>query len=296
MTYNIHNSFLTLSVKSAGAEISSLVSKPHSIEYMWQADPEIWGRHAPVLFPIVGRLKNDQYTYEGKSYTMKQHGFARNNEFELVSQAEDQLHFRLLPNDDIRKMYPFDFQMDIMYQLFQEEHEHGVKITYQIHNMGETTMPFSIGGHPGFSCPMVAGEELTDYDVVFEEKENLERHLLEGGLYNGETSPLLENEQIIPITPTLFDQDALVVHSPKSDIVSLVSRKSGHKLTVDISAFDYLGIWAKPGAPFVCIEPWLGLADYTDATGDIMEKTGVHLLLAGKRHTCSYAFKFANPS
>jgi galactose mutarotase-like enzyme len=162
---------------------------------------------------------------------------------------------------------------------------------YKVTNFGTENMPFSIGAHPGFNCPIVPGEKLEDYKLIFDQKENLPRLLLENGLFTGETEPFLQNENELTLHSDLFNKDAIVIENFKSKSLSLVSQKSNHSLKVTIEGFPYLGIWAKPGAKFVCIEPWFGLADSTSSTGDIENKKGIILLEPKKEFSCSFSME-----
>lgn len=289
MQVRLDNATLSLVIETKGAELISAVRKSDQTEYMWQAFPEIWGRHAPILFPIVGRLKDNQYTYEGQTYQMGQHGFARDKEFDIVSQSEDTIVLRLSDDDQTRQMYPFSFALDISYHLAGEH----VEITYLVHNPNDKALPFSIGAHPGFSCPLVPDEILEDYVIEFEKEETASIHLLDNGLFSGAEEPYLNNSRHIPVTKNVFDRDALVFHELKSSYVRLLSQKSDRYVEISLSGFPYLGLWAKPGAPYVCLEPWQGLADYTDASGELTEKAGIHLLRSGQTYSIQYSITFA---
>jgi len=284
----LQNDLLSISVTPKGAELASVKQLSDGTEFMWQADPAFWKRHAPVLFPIVGRLKGDSFVYEGKSYTMTQHGFARDREFVLVESGPDFLHFTLLADDATKEKYPFEFALHLRYTLTGNS----LRIDYKVENKGETAMPFSVGAHPAFNCPIQAGEGLRDYEVVFEQEEEAARHLIEGGLFTGETSPMLGNADRIQLVEGIFDLDAIVLHDLKSEWVALRSKTSGREVRMSLQGWPYLGIWAKPGAPFVCLEPWQGLADYTTATGDLMEKVGIQVLMPGQTHEAGYTVEF----
>lgn len=285
----LSNSLLAIDVNLKGAELASVKHQQFDIEYIWQADPEIWGRHAPVLFPIVGRLKDDRYQVKGQSYAMGQHGLARNLEFQLKESSENQLTFRLESTEDTLKAYPFEFALEIAYQLSENQ----LAVHYRVSNNGIEDMPFSIGAHPGFSVPMTADGQYEDYEIYFEKIENLDRWLLEDGLFSGQTRKVMNNSQVLPLTKGLFDEDALVFHHPESSYLVLRSQKHPHSVRMSLRGFPFLGIWAKPGAPFVCLEPWQGLADYTDADGNIYQKKGIMSLPPGQTHHCGYELIFA---
>ncbi len=284
----LSNTHLFLAVNNHGAEMASVMRRDDQTEYVWQADPAHWGRHAPVLFPIVGRLKDNEYQYGETTYSMGQHGIARDQVFALSDSGPDFLNFTLEASSATKARYPFDFVLHIRYTLRGNE----VEVAYTVENRGSVMMPFSIGAHPAFNCPLVEGESFENHYLQFEQPETCERHLLEGGLFNGETAPLLEESDRIDLTEELFADDALVIHQPKSKWLALRSKSSDRAVRISLTGFPYLGIWTKPGAPFVCLEPWQGLADYTDATGLLSEKKGIHLLMPGKSHRAAYTISF----
>jgi galactose mutarotase-like enzyme len=284
----LQNDQLSVTIHHQGAELASVIDQRDQTQYVWQADPAHWGRHAPVLFPIVGRLREDQYQHRGQPYRLTQHGFARDCAFELTETDPDFLQFVLQADVETLAVYPFDFALGIRYTLA----DRSLTVAYTVENRGEAVMPFGLGAHPAFTCPLVPGELMTDYDLVFSHPETAARHLLAGGLYTGETEPVLTDADRIPVTPTLFDQDALVFHELASEWVALRSRVSGREVRVSLAGFPYLGLWSKPGAPFVCLEPWQGLADYTDASGDMTDKPGMHLLMPEQVHQAAYVLTF----
>lgn len=280
----IENHVLKATIDPNGAELHSLILKSRHHEYIWQADPKHWGRHAPVLFPFIGMVKGGTYQYQGKTYPMDKHGFARDAIFQEVERSEQAVTFRLESNEDNRHKFPFPFQLDISYRL----EEQSIVNAYQVRNLGEAPMPFSIGGHPAFRCPQDSSEQRSDYRLVFNRDEDIETHLLgEDGFFSGETRPCLKG-RVLPITDELFDEDALVFKSLNATNVSL---ESGDKrwLKFHYQGFPYLGIWSMSRtSPFVCIEPWFGLADYHDHDGDIEKKEGVQFVAPGESFSCDY--------
>ncbi len=282
----LENEKLRLKMNLTGAELTSVFNKKNKTEYLWQADPQFWGRHAPVLFPVVGRLKDDTFTYQGQSYSLGQHGFARNFDFKWHKKTEDTVSFMLASKSRTIKQYPFHFSLKITYTLTAST----VKVTYQVVNTYHTPLYFSIGGHPGFSCPLHKGEKRSDYQLVFSEPETLDTQLIADGLRNGERQPFLDNETTIPLTDELFDNDALVFHNLKSNKISL-QKDNTPVLVFDFTGFPYLGIWSKNRkSPFVCIEPWFGVADEIAHNQDITQKEGILKLEAMENFECSYAF------
>lgn len=280
----IENELLSATIAPKGAELQSLILKASGHEYIWEADPAHWGKHAPVLFPFIGMLKGDSYLYKGQRYPMDKHGFARDHVFQTVFSEEDAVTFRLASNDQLKVKFPFDFQLDVSYRF------KGPSIIneYIVRNLGDKPMPFSIGGHPAFRCPQLDGEQRSDYRLVFNKEEDIETHLLgEDGFFSGETRPCFKG-QTLPITDPLFDDDALVFKSLNSTNVSL---ESGDKrwLKFHYQGFPYLGIWSMSRtSPFVCIEPWFGMADHKDHDGDIEKKEGVQIVQPGDEFICDF--------
>ncbi len=282
--FTIQNDHLKVSVKQTGAEFSSLQSLKNGQEYLWQADPRFWGRHSSLLFPIIGELAQKQYRYQGKSYTLNRHGFARNARFELESKSPDRLAFVLNANEETKAHYPFEFQLKAQYLLEGSE----LSIHYLVHNSDQNTMYFSVGAHPAFNCPLKAGEKRSDYSLVFEQVEQAYTQKLdENGLRNGQTDLVLDQTKILPIQDDLFDEDALILSGLSSEKVALVNGEREKVLTFDFSGFPYLGIWSPNSeAPFVCIEPWFGVADPAGPSGSVEEKEGILALDPGTTFEC----------
>lgn len=289
MEISIQNEYLTASFKKTGAELCSLKSRKIGIEHLWQADPEIWKGHAPVLFPIVGRLKNDEYVFKGKTYKMPQHGFARKMDFEIINSEADRISFLLKSDESTLAVYPFHFELSIHFRL-----EKNTLITeYEVKNASESEMYFSIGAHPGFNCELHLGEKRSDYKLKFNKAEKLERHHIEAGLYTGETSVVLNGSSSeLPITDDLFKKDALVFKHMQSDEITLLNKQNQPEVSVSFKGFPYLGLWtqaAVPGVPpYVCIEPWFGLADSIAGQSDLSDKEGVIELGKGNSFRCRF--------
>ncbi len=282
--HSIENDILRITTKSQGAELRSIFKKSSSKEYLWQADSAFWGRHAPVLFPIVGRLKDDQYYIGKKAYTMKQHGLARNLEFSMVNNDGYSIIFELKATPKTLKQYPFPFLLNIQYTL----KENDLIVYYKVTNPAKRPLYFSIGGHPAFNCPLHKGAKRSDYQLVFEKKETAKTQRLTNGIRNNKTESILKKEQILKITKTLFDEDALVFENLKSDKVSLQKGKK-KVLTFDFKGFPYLGIWSKnQKSPFICIEPWYGIADKKNHSQQLSEKEGIIKLNGKESFDCYY--------
>ncbi|MBC7920941.1 MAG: aldose 1-epimerase family protein [Ferruginibacter sp.] len=285
MTHTLENEQLRAQVNPRGAELVSLQARQTGLEYLWQADPAVWGRHAPVLFPIVGKLRNNQYAWNGESFSLPQHGFARDGDFEVLDQTPDRLVLRLQADAASRRVYPFEFELRITHALYGNR----LDVGYEVINPGDGDLYFSIGAHPGFICPLGEDEVFEDYFLEFDQPETLDRHLIEGGLFNGKTEPLLRDSRIIPLQRSLFEQDAIVVKGFRSSSLTLKSRKSTPSVKVALAGFPYLGIWTKEApARFVCIEPWYGLADRTDASGQLSDKEGIRMVPTGGRFHCQH--------
>jgi galactose mutarotase-like enzyme len=289
MQHILENDQLTVTVSTQGGEVQSVRNQATGQEYIWTADPSVWARHAPVLFPIVGKLKGDQYHLGDDTYQMTQHGFARDQEFKVIEQTAEQITLGLTASPETTEQYPFNFALDIIYQLSGNE----LATTYRVVNHDSVAMLFSIGGHPGFLCPShIDGREETYY-LLFAQKETLSRQLLSNGLRTGETRSVLQNEQELTLAPTLFEEDALVFANVASDAVSIVPRSTKQPLvTVRFPGFPYLGIWQKVGADFYCIEPWYGLADATEASGELTEKEGILTLASEEAFKADYTVVF----
>lgn len=286
MECKISNLNLEVRIEQTGAELTSIKSKSTGREFVWNADPSIWASSAPVLFPIVGGLKNGQTCYDGKQYSMPRHGIVRHNpNIHVVSQESDRITFRLTANEQTQKQYPFLFTFDINYRV----KDNGVIVSHTIKNNDTRDMFFSVGAHPAFNCPINNGEKLTDYYLEFSERETLSTSpLTKDGLVKDEKIPVIDDNNILPITEHLFDNDALIFRNLKSRKVTLKSDKSDCSVAVEFADFNYLGIWAKPNAPFVCIEPWLGIADSENGDGLLEHKEAIIKLPAGEKFEAKY--------
>ena len=286
MHFNLQNDQLRVTIASWGAELVSLKDRENNLEYIWQANPDVWGRHAPILFPIVGRLNEDTLNYGDRQYEMKQHGFARDSEFSCLEQHQDRLLLRLMANGNTKSKFPFDFALTIGYQLMGNQ----LQVMYQVSNPQKDPLYFSIGSHPGFTCPVLPNTNFEDYELQWAEPENLERVYLEGGVRSERTSKLLDNSDRLSLSHELFEEDALIVQGAKSDYITLAHKSKGAVLSMVFPNYPYLGIWTKPDpkAEFICIEPWQGIADHQDKAGDFSEKEGVIKLNGGESFNCGY--------
>lgn len=282
----LENDIVIAKIVNQGAELISVIYKKTGVEYIWQADPKHWARHAPILFPFVGKLKEDQYRYQGNSYKMGQHGFARDQHFTVVRQDQTTVALMLKSDEKSRAVYPFDFELMLTYTLS----ENTISVSYQVTNSAEGPLYFSIGGHPAFNCPLVPGKERSDYHLRFDQVEATEVHYLTDGLFAGPIEPFTGD--VLTLPENRFDRDALVFKSLRSNSVSLMDNEHKQWLTFNFEGFPYLGIWSKSRtSPFVCIEPWYGIADQADHDGDITKKEGIMKLEGSGQFECSYTLE-----
>ncbi|HET6254698.1 MAG TPA: aldose 1-epimerase family protein [Puia sp.] len=276
--FTIENQELKVSIDPKGAELQNLYSKNYELEYMWDGDPAFWGKHSPLLFPIVGTLKGNTYYYQGKAYSLPRHGFARDREFSVESQRGDSITFLLRSDEQTRAVYPFEFELRVGYRLVSNK----VATTYQIRNPSVEPMYFSIGGHPAFRVPLVPGTDYGDYYLEFDGVEETPRWpISKDGLIELEPEPLLQDTAVLQLRKELFAKDALVLKHPISAGVTLRSGRTDRRLRMDFPGFPFLGIWAAPNADFVCIEPWCGIADHVDSNQQWVEKFGINQLEGG---------------
>ena len=273
--YHLSNDSLIIGIASKGAELQSIFNTHTQLEYMWRGDPTFWGKKSPVLFPIVGGLKNNIYTYNGKPYTLNRHGFARDSEFTVAAQTNSSIEFTLASSEETLKVYPFHFHFSVIYTLDQNS----VSVSYVVENTGKETMYFSVGAHPAFAVPLIEGTEFTDHYLQFSNKETAGKWPLSAeGLIETKPVPCLENTDQLPLNKELFFGDALVFKQLTSNSISILNTKNKHGLELQFTDFPYMGIWSAKNADFVCIEPWCGIADSVSASGDISKKEGIHSL------------------
>ena len=276
--YTIENEYLSATINEKGAELTSLVYKPSGQEYIWNADPTYWGKHSPVLFPIVGTLKDNTFIYNSKSYHLSRHGFARDKVFDVTAQTADSINLTLQDDSETLKIYPFQFQFSLIYTLEEKK----LAVTYLVKNPNNGGMYFSVGGHPAFKVPLAEGLAYEDYYLRFSATENAGRWpISKDGLLEQIPVDLLSNTKRLPLSKKLFAQDALVFKSLASTEVALKSDKDEAGFTFNFEGFPYLGIWAAKDADFVCIEPWCGIADAVNASQKIEEKEGIIMLNKG---------------
>lgn len=285
----LENDFLQVEIDLKGAEVRKIYHRKHKQNYLWNADAAYWNRSSPVLFPIVGKVKDNTYTYKGLSYHLSQHGFARDMDFELEKSDAQQAVFTISSTPHTLSVYPFSFQLSIIYTLVEST----LTVAYKVIHKGEGEMLFSIGAHPAFLCPLEEGLSFEDYKLTFEKEETTERLLLGSKGISRETeSVFTKGSKELNLKYSLFGpKDAIVLKGLNSSFMTLCSDKSSRGLHFYFEGFPYMGIWTKPG-PFICIEPWYGLADFEDADGSFEHKEGLLRLAAGKTFDASYSMEF----
>jgi galactose mutarotase-like enzyme len=295
MRYTLENEILSVAIDSFGAEVKSVKRKDNQMEYMWQADPAYWGRTSPVLFPFVGVPKNKEYRYEGKTYAMGQHGFARDMEFELESIGENSIWFVLESTEETYAKYPFAFRLHIGYEL----EDNRLEVKWKVENTDNKMMYFSIGAHPAFRCPIHGEETKLGYGLKF------------GGLstelhHHGNTPAGLAvmQEEVLPLengsvrfTPGFFDKCTYMVEGKQTGQVSLLDAAGAAYVNVEFDT-PLFAVWSPEGkeAPFVCIEPWYGRCDAEDFEGELQERDYENALKAGERFEAAYRICFSGDS
>ncbi len=279
MTTTISNSILKASIKHAGAELFSLKDNQEN-EYIWEGNPDFWGKHSPVLFPIVGTLKNNTYTINEKEYQLPRHGFARDMDFELIEKTQNKAVFSLQSSEETLQKYPFEFELQLIYTLNENE----LELEYKVINKGKEKMPFSIGAHPAIALP----DHFENYAFKFEKEENLKYYLLENDLISSKTKILETKNNVVPLNYELFKNDALIFKTLESKSLTILNNSKPY-VKVDYYDFPSLGIWTKENAPFICIEPWLGYSDTNENTGDLYQKEGILTLEANKDFSAKFS-------
>lgn len=275
MIYAIENEFLRVVAETRGAELCSIYDQRSGRENLWQGDPAVWNGRSPLLFPIVGRLKEDAYTYAGRRWPMEQHGFARKMEFALGYWEKRQMSYVLQDSEETHACYPFAFRLTVGYQLS----DNVLAVRYTVENPGKDAMYYAIGAHPGFNCTPGDIIEFSEAETLQSLRLNAETHLV-----MPERLPVLNNERRIALDAQTFDHDALIFPGFRSKSVALV-RRDGSRVTVSLGGATCLGFWSMSGKglPYVCIEPWWGLDDPWNASGKIEEKPLIETLASGGR-------------
>lgn len=275
MSTYLQNERIRVGIKPMGAELFSIQDRKSGKEYMWKADPAFWGKTSPVLFPIVGTLRDNKYRFQGKEYSLPRHGFAREMPFELRSTTDTIATFTLESSEKTLAVYPFRFRLDIGYCIEGTT----LIVDYHVHNAGDTDMYFSLGAHPAFAVPLVEGLNYSDYYLEFNQRETAPRWRIDAaGLIEPATTPCLDNSSRLNLLKELFYKDAIVLKDLSSTLISLRHKTDPHGLEFRFHDFPYMGIWAAKDADFLCIEPWCGIADSQGHNYDVTTKEGVEKL------------------
>ena len=292
MRYVLENEKLRVEIDSFGAELKSVKDKATDQEYMWQGDPQYWGRTSPILFPFVGRLRNDCFLHEGKTYTMKQHGFARDMEHRILSQSATEIRFQLTDNEETFKNYPFSFVLSIGYELCENE----LKVLWEVSNpSADKHMHFSIGAHPAFNCPIHGEDSKAGYKLYFGGADEIRHHGNDRitGLSLDEDLVLPLEDSRAVITPEFFDRCTYIVEDRQTKEIGIEDPEGNRYITVffDMPLF---GLWSPEGknAPFLCIEPWCGRCDSENFEGTLRTRAFDNTLEAGNTFKTSYTIKF----
>ena len=262
------NGILSASIKKMGAELRTLTKEGKN--FIWTPDANIWNFTAPLMFPICGALKDGKFTYGGKDYFLPKHGFARASEFTAVKLSESSALFTLKSSDKTKEVYPFDFELRVIYTLKEDS----LAVKYEVENKGEDTMYFSIGSHEAYSTP----EGIESYEVVFDEKTSIDYTVIENSLTTDKTVPVLKNECILPLEVMTDADDAFVFRSVPFKAATLRKRNEKTGVRVEFPDMKHMLLWHMKGAPYICIEPWCGLPDHCDADGKIENKLDVTAL------------------
>jgi len=292
-TYLLENDQCQVRINAHGAELASFIDRATGLDYLWPADPAQWARHAPLLFPIVGKLPDNTYLHHGQAHQLPQHGFARDQEFQLIQHDAASLTFQLMASAASRAVYPFEFELRVRYELCGRV----LTVGWHVRNPAAAgqELLFSIGAHPAFRCPLrpAAGEQFGDYAFHFDHSVTLARQLLQGGLRTGKTSPVVTNSAVLPLSYELFADDALVFGPFDFTRLTLQKAdKTGPFVRMQFDGFPYLGLWTKgPGAAFVCIEPWQGVASPAGPPQELRDKEGILTLAPSQEFSTSYSIE-----
>ena len=283
----LKNEYLNVELNAKGAEIIKIVGQKDQINYMWKRDKSLWANSAPILFPIVGALQNNECRIDGQTYSMTQHGFARHTEFDVHQVSDTCVEFHLTPNETISKQYPYLFDLKVVYTLTENQ----LSCHCFVANKDHQDIYFQIGGHPAFACPFMENESANDYYIEFEKNETVAEKLLDMEHHGMSTTTrrFFDNEKRFFVRQTLFDNDAIVLPDLKSSYVTLKSLNHDKSIKFYMNNFNHLGLWAsKHVGGLLAIEPWVGHTDYVGFTGEFKEKAGVVHLKENEQFDCQF--------
>lgn len=270
----LKNDTLTAVIAIKGAELQQLKHNHTGVNYLWNGDAAHWGKYSPVLFPIVGGLKNDTYRYHNNEYHLPRHGFARDRDFKALQLSDTEVLFTLSDDEQTWAVYPFAFTLKIRYLL----NNNRLACTYEVQNNGNDTLLFSVGAHPAFTVPLNSALQYSDYYLEFNKPETLYRWRLLKGLIASNAQTVVTQNNRLALQPSLFYEDAIVLKGLESNCITLGSDKDAHGLHFYFNDFPFFGIWAAKDAPFVCLEPWCGIADSVNHNQQLTEKEGMNTL------------------
>jgi len=279
---SIENQYFTAKIYLKGAQLGSLIKKSTNYEYIWQRDPKYWTDSAPNLFPIVGHLKDNSYQYQQKTYQMPKHGIVRHVPFSITKNEGDHCQLAFKDTPDTRAAYPFSFTLLIDFKLSKT----GLSVDYTIQNQDDKVMPVGLGYHPAFTID-VENYSHEDYEIVFDKKENLDLYGLVDNYFGLRQKDYLSGN-ILPMTATLFDEDALIFTGINSENITIKRKSDDWFMTMETGGAPHLGLWAKSAAPYICVEPWYTYLDAPDATGNLMDKPGIVGLEVGGEYKKGY--------
>ncbi|GAO45266.1 hypothetical protein FPE01S_04_05100 [Flavihumibacter petaseus NBRC 106054] len=276
----MENEHLIVHLHPKGAELRQLKGKKTGINYLWSGDPAWWGKTSPVLFPIVGTLRDNSYTYQGKTYSLPRHGFARDKRFMVEQSSPLAANFLLQDDSETREVYPFSFQFHVFYALIEDR----LSVRYTVVNTGPDTLWFSVGAHPAFAVPPTGVADAGDYEdhyLQFDRSDALVRYKLSDGLISDETETITLDNHVLRLNAGLFSEDAIVLKGLPDQHIRLLGWKHMNGIEFSWQDFPFFGIWAPAGAPFVCLEPWCGIADSVHHDKELTRKEGIRSLGPG---------------
>lgn len=288
MTFELKKGGLRALAQTRGGELVSLRGGD-GLEYIWEGDPAFWSGQNPILFPIVGSLKDGTVSFDGKVCRMDRHGFARRSEFSLAQRGEDYAVLELRESEETLARYPYPFSLKAAHRLL----DNGFSTTFTVKNTGTAPMPFCIGAHTAIRCPLRTGERFEDYELSFEKPEQAGSHLLSpsGIIRHDGLKPMLNESRTIPLDYRVFQEmDTVIFSGLRSGKVSLLHRETGRGVCLDFHEFPMVAFWTNPGAPYLCLEPWQGCAAYDNESGEFRDKPFCAILPPGGEKSLTYAF------
>jgi galactose mutarotase-like enzyme len=267
----LENENVIAKINEKGAELESLVKKQNGLEYMWSGDPAYWPKYSPVLFPVVGGLKNNTYYYEDKAYQLPRHGFGRDKTYAVNQISATEVVFTLTQDEQTLSVYPFAFIFKVRYQL----NENAISCTFEVENPVESDLLFSAGGHPAFAVPLIDNTTYDEYYLQFNHTEVIRRNKLNNGLTGNDDEVVPMDGNILPLHKSLFYDDAIVIKGMQSNKITLACTRHNHGIHFTFNDFPFFGIWAAKNASFVCLEPWCGITDGIDHDQQLEHKEGI---------------------